>query len=509
MELVESDKSLDDCLRESAEFRMTYSLWKLFATIMVFCECANIRRLWDDHLDSMSEDFRRICDNSSIVEQMVLRDISYHLTSMGKDIKHYGLPEIHQTEEERSRDHYRELTEEHNLGFDEDHLKIVDTLNAEQMADGPSGTGKTYLYKTLIAKVRSMNLIAVAIATSALQSKVAQLIRRASLIIWDEVAMTKRQAVEALDRSLRDIMGCDMPFGGKVMLFGGDFRQVLPVVPHDYLLRIGDGTEEAFDGDYMWLPDDILIHNPPDDDFIDFLIDRVFPDLVANCTSATYMREFSGKQKVFYSFDSVNDDSLNNYSLDFLNSITPNGLPPHELKVKKNCPVILLRNLDPHNGLCNGTRLVVRGFQNNSIDAEIVNGQHAGKRVFIPRIPMSPSEDITLPFKFKKKQFPIRLSFAMTINKAQGQTIPNVGIYLPEPVFSHGQLYVALSRGVSHETIPFSLPHPQWIRSPKKCKSRDDVLRLLEPLSRDLLADITVASAKGDADAEAKSSGFG
>jgi len=123
------------------------------------------------------------------------------------------------------------------------------------------------------------------------------------------------------------------------------------------------------------------------------------------------------------------------------------------LKVKKNCPVILLRNLDPHNDLCNGTRLVVREFQNNIIDAEIVNGQHAGKRVFILRIPMFPSEDLTLPFKFKRKQFPIQSSFAMTINKAQGQTIPNVGIYLPDPVFSHGQLYVALSRGVSRESM--------------------------------------------------------
>jgi len=93
--------------------------------------------------------------------------------------------------------------------------------------------------------------------------------------------------------------------------------------------------------------------------------------------------------------------------------------------------------------------LVVKGFDNNAIDCEIVNGQYAGNRIFIPRIPMSPSEDITLPFKFKLKQFPIRLSFAMTINKAQGQTIPNVGIYLPDPVFSQGQLYVALSRGVS------------------------------------------------------------
>ncbi|XP_072148444.1 uncharacterized protein [Setaria viridis] len=62
----------------------------------------------------------------------------------------------------------------------------------------------------------------------------------------------------------------------------------------------------------------------------------------------------------------------------------------------------------------------------------------SGKRVFIPRIPMSPSKDLSLPFKFKRKQFPIRLSFAMTINKAQGP---------------HGQLYVALSRGVSRETM--------------------------------------------------------
>ena len=114
--------------------------------------------------------------------------------------------------------------------------------------------------------------------------------------------------------------------------------------------------------------------------------------------------------------------------------------------------MILLRNLDPNNGLCNGTRLMVRALQDNAIDAEIVGGQHVWKKVFIPRLPSSPSDDISLPFKFKRKQFLVRLSFAMTINKSQGQTIPNVGIYLPEPMFSYGQLYVGLSRGVSRLT---------------------------------------------------------
>lgn len=248
----------------------------------------------------------------------------------------------------------------------------------------------------------------------------------------------------------------------------------------DFLLRVGNGTEETFGDDYVKLPDDIVV-NYTSDDSVDKLIDLVFPNLPANCTSVEYMRGrailstrnehvdklnarmigmFPGEDKVYYSHDSVDDDTHNNYPIDFLNSITPNGLPPHELRVKKNCPVILLRNIDPHNGLCNGSRLVVRGFENNAIDAEIVNGTHAGKRVFIPRIPLSPSDDINLPFKFKRKQFPIGLSFAMTIKKAQGQTIPIVGVYLPEPVFSHGQLYVALSREVSRKSTCWVLAKP-------------------------------------------------
>jgi hypothetical protein len=95
--LVESDMLLDDCLTESAMFRMPCVLRRLFVTTIVFCECANIQRIWDNHLDIMSEDFCHTCDNSSLTKQMVVRYISYHLISMGKDISHYDLLELHET----------------------------------------------------------------------------------------------------------------------------------------------------------------------------------------------------------------------------------------------------------------------------------------------------------------------------------------------------------------------------------------------------------------------------
>ena len=118
--------------------------------------------------------------------------------------------------------------------------------------------------------------------------------------------------------------------------------------------------------------------------------------------------------------------------------MVPNGFPPHELKLKVNCPIILLRNINPSEGLCNGTRLICRRFDRNVIDAEISVGEHKGKRVFLPRIPFVPVQNVKDVFHFKRKQFPVRLCFAMTINKAQGQTLSYVGIYLREPVFSHG-----------------------------------------------------------------------
>ena len=139
---------------------------------------------------------------------------------------------------------------------------------------------------------------------------------------------------------------------------------------------------------------------------------------------------------------------------EYLHTLEISGFPSHELNLKIGCPVILLRNYNPKIGLCNGTKLIVHKFIKESmIEFEIVSeGEHKGSIVALCRIDFTTSET-DFPFIMIRRQFPIRLAFAMTINKSQGQSLKRTGIYLKRPVFAHGQAYVAASRaGIPSET---------------------------------------------------------
>ena len=194
------------------------------------------------------------------------------------------------------------------------------------------------------------------------------------------------------------------------------------------------------------------------------LIEKVFPNILKNYKNNKWLCEraiFAPKnidvheinnivltkirdQAVLYkSVDTVSEpNEAVNYPSEFLNSIDLSGFPPHVLQLKIGVPIILLRNINPPK-LCNGTRLAVKNTMENLIEATILTGPFEGEAVLIPRIPMIPTD---LPFQFKRLQFPIRLAFAITINKAQGQSLEKCGIDLNTDCFSHGQLYVACSR---------------------------------------------------------------
>ena len=158
-----------------------------------------------------------------------------------------------------------------------------------------------------------------------------------------------------------------------------------------------------------------------------------------------------GDPKQYRSTDSVTGSEYE-YPIDFINNPNPSGLPPHKLTLKVNSIIILLRNFDPVNGHCNGTRYRVTALHSHVIDAVIATGPNKGERLHIPRIPLKPS-DHDFPFQMTRKQFPVKPAFAITANKSQGQTLQKVGIYLPTPMFSHGQLYVAMSRATAADNL--------------------------------------------------------
>jgi ATP-dependent DNA helicase PIF1 len=156
-------------------------------------------------------------------------------------------------------------------------------------------------------------------------------------------------------------------------------------------------------------------------------------------------KTFPGEEVKYQSIDkTLTPEEAVNFPTEFLNSLDIPGLPPHILRIKIGIPVMVLRSLNPPH-ITNGTRCTIIKTYPNVLEVNILHGPSAGQRAFIPRIPLIPS-DTDLPFKFQRLQFPIRTCFAMTINKSQGQTFKCIGIDLETPVFSHGMLYVALSR---------------------------------------------------------------
>jgi len=571
--LLESDQEWLECLTDAGEMQTGSSLRQLFASLLRNCAPCQPSNLWQKCRAKICDDLRfrlrrsnRPNPTAEEVYDYGLFLIDGLLQRMGRRLRDYDMPLPQLNWETREENVF--VNEQLNYDHEQQALLATDRyshFNVEQrdaynkimssvekdagqtfFLSGAGGTGKTYVYNTLCNKVRSQGGIVLAVVSSGIAAVLIEggrtahstfklplqlndttmcniakkdphaiLLQQTKLIIWDEITMQHRHAPEAVDRTCRDIRNAAVPFGGITVVFGGDFQQILPVVPHgkrdaivdatikrsplwqniqilqlhrnirlesdpaslpfhDWLLSIGQGhaTNEKTQ---VQFPPHMLSHSPQE------LIDYVYPG-ISDVTIATphyfakrmilaplntnvasmnsdILAQMNGEDIVCPSVDTIIEDKSDNtlpcISPEVLRSIEQSNLPSGELHLKIGCPLILLRNLAPNKGLCNGTRMVLLQMTPRVLQVQLTSGDRRGQNAFIPRISLfsEGSQAERLPFKFSRRQFPVKLAFALTINKSQGQGAHYVGLDLRTPVFTHGQLYVAMSRATSAHRI--------------------------------------------------------
>ncbi|EPB69310.1 hypothetical protein ANCCEY_11605 [Ancylostoma ceylanicum] len=552
---LDDDTYFRQSLREAAQFQTPSMLRGFFACLLCYCEVVDAQELWEEFSTSMTDDYLYRGMNEEEALAAAYFEVADRMLTLGRDLRQIVAPPVEQ------RPAVPDVPIDHRQ-YESEGSRLYASLNANQkraaddiiaamdrdenrcfFVDGPGGSGKTYLYSTIynIAVGRRQVVLCVAwtgIAANLLpggrtvnsafklnmadgnrtslmkrQQKEARQLMATDIIIWDEISMAPKCALEAVDLLLRDIMQNDKPFGGKLFIIGGDFRQVLPIVEHgrredvvdacvkrsvlwslfkvhhlqanmrardagrdwhDFLLDIGNAVANDAEGRVHVREELICTRNIVTEIFGETIDPSETENICERAILApknVHVRKLNDEalerlrvlrpqdKRVYKSVDEAQYHEGNSgdlYPTEYLNVLEPPGMPPHELRLKKGTIVMLLRNLDVVSGLCNGTRLKVETLGRYVLGCPFICGDRKNQLAVIPRI--DNYWDNHLPFRLRRRQFPLRVAFAMTINKSQGQSFNRVGVYLPEDVFSHGQLYVALSRGRTPVGIKVQTP---------------------------------------------------
>ncbi|KAF7685569.1 ATP-dependent DNA helicase PIF1, partial [Cucumispora dikerogammari] len=412
--------------------------------------------------------------------------------------------------------------------------KVTSAVSCLVYLDGPAGTGKTFLINRVITHLKAINKFSIVCAPTGLaaslliggrtlhsffniplcieetsrcgikrNSQRAQFIREASLLIIDEVGMVDANVLNMINHLMKKIMNNDRDFGGKIVLFTGDLRQLSFVYPDShpfvfetcvfalsefyqaceklalvenmrsysspayvhFIQNIGDGvgmTETVQYGRVSEIPVCYLSTNLVVDIYsgLNELSENELLMRQLLCSTNRKVDEYNMKilnllEGDEYSLTGINKLGgnprgyiTNNYTPEILARLDIDSLPPTNIEVKLNCPLVILRNFDIWCGVVNGTKAILKRVFNNSLELLIMSGKSKGEYFILPRVYFNTEVD-QLPFELIRQQYPIRVAFASTIHKSQGQTYDFVGVSLENPVFCHGQLYVALSRCTS------------------------------------------------------------
>jgi hypothetical protein len=319
-------------------------------------------------------------------------------------------------------------------------------------------------------------------------------LRAVDLIIWDECSMVHCDIADTVERSLRDVMKNNRHFGGKAVLFMGDFKQLLPVV------RYGSGHNSTIQ-QCPWWREITFLHfsknfraerNPA---FANFLEDvgngRIaYVDVpedsrvstIAEVIEAVYgpqCRDDSERQILALTLETcaavnamcfdmlpgaqsdipaadayVDCQDPDAFPHDYVESLDMKGAPPWMLRFKIGAKYMCIRNLDLQRGIVNGTMMRLVWIGRYIAQFLILSGKSAGScEIFTKSMFTITPEASGLPFTILRRQFPVIPAYCLSVHKAQGQTLKKVGLIFESDPFTHGQLYVALSRVAGWDCI--------------------------------------------------------
>jgi len=350
----------------------------------------------------------------------------------------------------------------------------------------------------------------------------AALIRQSSLILWDEAPMANRAVLACVDETCRRVMQSPLPFGGKVVVLLGDFRQTCPVIrkgtkaevinasishsviwPMFTIYHLITPIRNAEDPAFAAFVDAVGDGGGPEISFQGLqhaksrldLIQFVFPhDIIGNPTlclrrcilaptnsqvdayNSAILNLLPSDPRLFCAADTLEEhENISNDSesdilptpdavLDYVSKVRPNGMPDHTLLIKLGGVYRLLRNFSVDRGLVKNTRVVVTGIGRKIITVHLLKSVGSTspsdrEDILLPRITFKD----TLPsgYTLLRKQFPLAPAYASTFHSCQGLTLDCVGIDLTRPVFTHGQLYTALSRVRRRNDMTVLLPDGQ------------------------------------------------